>query len=162
MTTYPFNPSPLQNVTFNPVMNGQTYAAVINWNVFGQRWYLNLSDSNGTLIICTAVVSSQDPSAIASLSWANNVVTVETATPHWLPLGTQAYIYLSGNSPDGYNGLYLVNVTGPSEFTFTLTTDPGVPAMVGTFGGIIDLSAGLIPGAMLLYYDGSKQFATTP
>lgn len=162
MNTYPFNPTPLQNVTFNPVLNGQTYTAVVTWSVFGQRWYLNLSDSNGNLIVSTALVSSQDPQALASISWKQNVVTAETVAPHWLPLGSQALLYLSGNAPDAYNGFVLADVSGPSEFTFALTTDPGQSTAVGVFGSVVDLSAGLVPGAMLLFFAGAMQFATTP
>lgn len=162
MTLYPFNPSPLQNASFNPTLGVQTYTAVITWNLFGQRWYLNLTDSNGNLIILTAVVASQDPQGITSISWDDNLVTVETTVPHWLPIGSQALLYLSGTAPDGYNGLYLVNVTGPSEFTYALDADPGTATTVGVFGSVVDLSAGLVPGAMLLFYEGAMQFATTP
>jgi hypothetical protein len=162
MTTFPFSPSPLQNATFNPVLGGQTYVATITWNVYGQRWYLNLSDSNGNPVITTAVVASQDPQGISAITWAENVVTVTTADPHWLPVGSKAILYLSGNTPDAYNGLYTVNVTGPSSFTYALDGDPGLNTVAGVFGGVVDLSAGLVPGSMLLFYEGTMQFATTP
>jgi hypothetical protein len=159
---FPFSPSALQNVTFQPVLGQATYSAVVTWNVFGQRWYLNLSDSNGNLVISTAVVSSQDPQGIASISWLNNLVTVTTVNPHWLPVGSKVLVYLSGNTPTGYNGLYTVTITGPSSFTFTLATNPGASVVQGSFGGVVDLSAGLVPGSMLLYYAATQQFATTP
>lgn len=163
MTTFPFNPSPLQNVTFNPTLGNNSYVATVIWNVFGQRWYLNLFDSLGNLLIETAVVSSQDPQAIESIAWADNTVTVTTAEPHGLPLGSSAELYLSGNSPDAYNGLYqIIDVTGPNTFTFPMTTDPGVATVLGTFGSVVDLSAGLVLGSMLLYYAATQQFATTP
>jgi hypothetical protein len=162
MTAYPFSPSPLQNVTFNPILGTNTYVATIVWNVFGQRWYLNLTDSLGNLLISTAVVSSQDPQGIASITWTDNLVTVETAVPHWLPLGSQARVYVSGCTPDAYNGLQTVSVTGPSTFTYPLDADPGETTVAGTFGGVIDLSAGLVAGSMLLYYAATNQFVTTP
>ena len=116
MTTFPFNPSPLQNVTFNPTLGNNSYVATVTWNVFGQRWYLNLFDSLGNLLIETAVVSSQDPQTIESMAWAENEVTVTTTVPHGLPLGSSAELYLSGNSPDAYNGLYqIIDVTGPNK-----------------------------------------------
>lgn len=162
MTAYPFNPSPLQNATFNPVLGGNVYAATIVWNVFGQRWYLNLTDTQGNLLISTAVVSSQDPQGISSITWADNLVTVETTSPHWLPLGSQARVYVSGYAPDAYNGLQTVNITGPSSFTYQLDSDPGETTVAGTFGSVIDLSAGLAGDSMLLYYAATNQFVTTP
>lgn len=162
MTTFPFNPTPLQNVSFNPVLGGTTYVANITWNLFGQRWYLNLSDSNGNLIISTAVVSSQDQQGISSITWADNLVTVETLAPHNIPIGTKAELFLSGNAPTAYDGLYTVSITGPSSFTFPLETDPGLSTVQGVFGSVIDLSAGLVPGAMLLYYAAISAFVTTP
>ena len=162
MTTYPFTPSPLQNASFNPTLGGQTYAATVTWNLFGQRWYLNLTDSNGVLVISTAVVSSQDPQGISSISWADNVVTVETTAPHGLRVGSVAELYLSGNTPAAYDSLYQVDVTGPSEFTYPMTSDPGLNTVPGTFGSVIDLSAGLVSGAMLLFYQATSAFVTTP
>lgn len=162
MTTYPFTPSPLLNQVFNPILGGNTYTATITWNVFGQRWYLNLTDAAGTVVITTAVVSSQNPQAISSLSWDDNVVTVQTQNPHWLPLGWVGKLYLSGNVPSAYNGLVTATATGPATLTFALDDDPGQVTGTGNFGGVIDLSAGAVPGSMLLYFASAQQFATTP
>lgn len=162
MTTFPFSPSPLQNQTFNPVLGGTTYTAVVTWNLFGQRWYLNLYDSNGNLIISTAVVASQDPQQISAITWAENVVTVTTTVPHWLPVGSMAVLYVSGNVPDAYNGLVLCSITGPNTLTYELDSDPGINTTAGSVGGVVDLSAAAVPGAMLLYYASTQQFATTP
>lgn len=162
MTSYPFTPSPLQNQVFNPILGGNTYTATITWNLFGQRWYLNLTDSGGNLIISTAVVSSQDPQQITSISWDGNVVTIETAVPHWIPLGALAQVYLSANVPDDYNGMVTVTAAGPTTLTYELDTDPGQNTVLGNFGSVVDLSAGLVPGSMLLYYASTGAFATTP
>ena len=162
MNLFPFTPSIQQNQTFNPTLGTNTYTAVVTWNLFGQRWYLNLYDGNGTLIISTAVVASQDPQSLVSVTWADNVVSVVTESPHWLPIGSTAMLYLSGNVPDAYNGLVLCDITGPNSFSFDLTTNPGAATTVGAFGSVIDLSAGAVDGAMLLFLAGTQQFATTP
>lgn len=162
MTTFPFSPTPQQNQVFNPVLGGNTYTAVVTWNLFGQRWYLNLTDSNGDLVISTAVVSSQDPQAISSMSWSGNVVTIQTTSPHWIPLGQQARVYFSGNVPSAYNGLVTATATGPSTLTFALDDDPGLVTVLGNFGSVVDLSADEVPGSMLLFYASLGAFATTP
>jgi len=162
MTLFPFTPAIGQNMTFNPVLNGTTYSAIITWNVFGQRWYLNLSDSSGNLIISTAVVSSDDPYAIESISWLNNVVTVTASNPHFLKLGTLVNLSLKGNSPDAYNGLFQCTVTGPNTFTYAMTSNPGQSVTAGYFGGIVDLCVGQFTPSALVFYNNSSQFATLP
>ncbi len=162
MTLFPFTPAIGQNMTFNPVLNGVTYSAIVTWNVFGQRWYLNLYDSSGNLIIATAVVSSDDPYSIEAISWINNVVTVTTSYPHFLKLGTVVNLALTGNSPDAYNGLFQCLVTGPSTFTYAMDSNPGQSVTVGYFGGIVDLCAGQFSPSTLVFYNNSSQFATLP
>lgn len=65
MTTYTnFTPSPTQNFSFNPTLDGNAYTAIVTWNVFGQRYYLNIYTTQGALIICTAIVGSPDDYSI--------------------------------------------------------------------------------------------------
>lgn len=161
MTVYPFQPNAAQNLVFNPVLDGVTYTATVTWNVFGQRWYLNLTDVNGNLVLCTAVVSSADPQPLAALSWSDGLVTAETVDPHGVPVGAQANLLLQGDTPSGYDGLQLVTATGPSGFTYPLATDPGTAVQLGACGGIVDLGAGLF-GSLLLYFAASASFATVP
>ncbi len=162
MILYPFTPAIGQNITFNPVLNGNTYTANITWNVFGQRWYLNLYDANNNLIIATAVVSSDDTHPINSISWSGNTVTIEADSPHFLKIGTLVNLALTGNNPDAYNGVYQCAVTGPSTLTYSLTTDPGQQVTAGYFGGIVDLCSGLLAPSALVYYANTSQFATLP
>lgn len=162
MTIYQFTPTIGSNFTFNPVLDGNNYQATVTWNVFGQRWYLNLSDSNGNLVICTALVSSDDEHGISSISWDSGVVTVVATVPHFLSLGTPVVLNISGNSPDGYNGLYLCSVTGPSTFTYPLTIDPGQQVTLGSYGSIVDLCYGMFANSTLAYYANNNQFVTTP
>lgn len=162
MTIYPFAQTVGANFTFNPILNGKTYQATVTWNVFGQRWYMNINDLAGNLIIATAVVSSDDQKAIESISWAYGVVTVTATLPHFMPLGTVANLNISGNTPNGYNGLFPCSITGPLTFTYLLSSYPGQQVTLGYFGGLIDLSAGLLKPSMLAYYANSNQFVTSP
>lgn len=161
MTSYPFQPNASQNFVFNPVLDGVTYVATITWNVFGQRWYLNLVDVSGNLILCTAVASSADPLPLAALSWNEGLVTAQTVQPHNIPVGAQANLLLQGDTPSGFDGLYLVTATGPTSFTYELATDPGSPVQLGSCGGVVDLAAGLFD-SLLLYFDASASFVTVP
>jgi len=60
-TTYvDFNPSLTSNFIFQPTLDGNVYTAIVNWNVFGQRYYLNLYDLSGNLVLCIALIESPD------------------------------------------------------------------------------------------------------
>lgn len=58
MTTFNFSPSEVAPYQFQPTLDGQVYNAVVTWNVFGQRYYLNLYDLTGALVLATAMVGS--------------------------------------------------------------------------------------------------------
>jgi len=60
MTTILFNPSPLANFQFNPTLDGVTYVAICTWNIYGERYYINIYDNNGTLIVTNPIVASPD------------------------------------------------------------------------------------------------------
>lgn len=159
---FQFTPDIGQNQSFQPILDGNIYAAAITWNIFAQRWYLNLSDLNGNLIIYRAVSSSADPAAIANISWSQGIVTVVTEAPHFLGLGVVAELNISDNSPAGYNGIVDCNVTGPNTFTYALTADPGQQTQVGHFGSVVDLTDGAFVDSVLVYYDNSSTFVSIP
>lgn len=61
MTTYvPFLPSTIANFQFQPTLDGKQYTAIITWNLFGARYYLNLYDLQGNLVIAIPMVGSPD------------------------------------------------------------------------------------------------------
>lgn len=59
-----FNPSPLANFQFAPVLDGVTYAARIAWNAYGERYYLFVYTANGTLVLAIPLVASPDDYSI--------------------------------------------------------------------------------------------------
>jgi hypothetical protein len=75
-----------------------------------------------------------DPMSVADAVWAAGVVTVTTVNP--LPvsvatLGNIIEVQMSGFEPIEINGTFDCTVTGPDEFTYPLTIDPGVTTVVG-------------------------------
>lgn len=159
---YPFQPNAGQNFVFNPTLDGNSYVATIVWNVFGQRWYLNLTDTSGNLIVYKAVVSSADPQPLASLAWSAGIVTVSTVTPHGIPVGARANLLLQGDTPGGFDGAQLVTSISADGFTYELGSDPGSSVQLGTCNGYVDLTAGLFKTSMFMYYDASASFLVLP
>jgi hypothetical protein len=61
MTTYvQFNPSQFANFQFNPTLDGTTYVATCTWNLYAPRYYINIYDNSGNLIVTNPVVASLD------------------------------------------------------------------------------------------------------
>lgn len=57
MATYTMPPGG-QSMMFSPVLDGSTYSATTQWNMFGQRWFLNISTLAGELVALVPVVGS--------------------------------------------------------------------------------------------------------
>lgn len=61
MTTFvQFDPTPFANFQFNPTLDGTDYVAICTWNIYGERYYLNIYNNNGTLIVTNPLVASPD------------------------------------------------------------------------------------------------------
>ena len=53
-----FTPQANQNFQFQPTLDGAVYTAIVTWNVFGERYYVNLYALDGTLIFCLPMTGS--------------------------------------------------------------------------------------------------------
>lgn len=58
MTQFVFLPTATTPFRFQPTLDGNIYTGIVTWNLFGQRWYLNLYAINGTLVLAIPVVPS--------------------------------------------------------------------------------------------------------
>lgn len=155
-TSVPFTPSTTSAFTFQPSIAGVQYTAVVTWNLFGQRYYLNLFDTSGNLILCTAIVSS-GPRFGVTLSWENDgvagVATAITNAPHNVPVGTLANVYISqtGTAFDGYQQAL---ATGPQTLTYGLSNPDETQPVIGQASFNVNLVATVIPSGWLIYrYD---------
>ena len=70
--------------------------------------------------------------AITSLTWETNVVTVTTTTAHGIPSGDTVQIVIAGCTPTGYNGTFAGTSTGTNTVTYPLLTNPGSETTLGT------------------------------
>ena len=59
MTTFTqFTPPPASLFAFQPTLDGAVYSATVVWNLAGQRWYLQLTDLSGNLIVLLPLIGS--------------------------------------------------------------------------------------------------------
>lgn len=60
MTVIPFNQTSTANFQFNPVLDGITYVAICTYNSYSPRFYINIYDSSGSLIMTRPIIGSPD------------------------------------------------------------------------------------------------------
>ncbi len=93
--------------------------------------------------------------ANASLSLLGGTVSVTTAAPHGYNIGDTIPLTIAGVVPAGYNGTFQCAITGPSAFTYPLTTSPGSETAPGTYqpAGV----QALIQAAATFFAQGAAQ-----
>ena len=162
MITYTdFVPSQRVPFSFQPELDGQTYTAIITWNLFARRFYLNLYALDGTLVLATAVVGSPTGFTLQTLSWANGQAIATANAPHGYGVGATVDLTISGAVPDAYNGRVKAFVTGPNTFSYPISADPGAATAAGSAAYNISLVGGMF-ASTLVFRQAAQQFETSP
>jgi hypothetical protein len=52
-----FTPTNAGAFQFGATLDGNNYICVVTWNVYAQRWYLNIYTTTGALIVCRALIA---------------------------------------------------------------------------------------------------------
>lgn len=162
-TYYSFTPQPTGiPFQFQPTLDGVVYAASVQWNAFGQRWYISLATMNGLPIFNQALVGSMPAVQIQSLNWANGQVTMVCAEPHTFNIGDTNIISVSGCLPDAYNGKFLAYATDLLTLVYPLAQAPGNATGIGLMTYDIDLANTYFNTSTLVFRQGTQQFEVTP
>ena len=163
MTTYfAFQPTAQQSFSFQPTLDGATYNVTVPWNFAAQRWYLQIQDLNGNLIVYRPLIGSPPTTQLTSLSWASGVVTALAPARLGYRLGQAVTLTISGASPDALNGVFPCTVTGPASFTYTLADDPGQILASGSWSSDINLAGGFFKTSALVFRASTQTFEVTP
>jgi len=149
-TLYPFTPSPTSPFQFQPTLDGNLYTAIITWNLWGQRWYVNLYDQNNTLIFCIPLINSQATTPIGNLVWDDTgTVTVTSSAPLQCCVGTITNYTISGVYPAGYNGTFPCSILDDDTFSYPLQVDPGLVTAVGAYSIDVSMTGGYFDSTMV-------------
>jgi len=54
----PFNPAPNANFQFQATFDGNNYDVIVNWNLFGQRFYVNIFTLAGDRVLSIPLIGS--------------------------------------------------------------------------------------------------------
>lgn len=164
MSTFvPFTPGTVIAFSFSLTLGGVPYIATIPWSQYAQRYYLQLADQSGNIILYRGLVAS-GPRYPSSFTWANGTVVATTSVLHWVPVGQCANIRVTDTNTT-MDGNFTVLATGPMSLAYSLAQPPTVPLpQSGTVNFDINLVAGLTladrtpVGGFLLYHFETQQF----
>lgn len=147
-----FVPSTTGPFVFQPTLNGIQYNATVTWNVFGQRYYIAITDLSNALIVCRALVSS-GPRIQAVFSWARGIAAAATNTPHNVPVGTVVRLTV-GLTGAAFDGSWQTLAVSSDELIYELPLNPLTTDLVnGTISFPLNLVAGFGIGRLLWHYD---------
>lgn len=59
-TIIPFQPSQTANFQFSATLDGVSYNVVVTWNLFGERFYINIYTAQGELVVYLPLIASPD------------------------------------------------------------------------------------------------------
>lgn len=135
MPTVAFQPNPIAPFQFQAVLDGLTHNVVVTWNVFGQRWYINIYTVDGVLVLARSMIGSPPPRPLAALPpapadlinlvWSFGQVTATAVAPHGYTIGDVVELTIAGADPSGYDGTFECTITSALQFTYFLADDPG-------------------------------------
>jgi hypothetical protein len=155
-TLIPFTPSLSQAFQFQPTLDGVLYSAVVTWNSFAQRYYLNLYDLSGNLILATGLTES-GPQLLSSLTWGDTLATATTQQQHNIPVGVPANITVTGTG-GVFDGNYQALAIDAFNLTFTVLQEPVVALpLAGNVNFNLNMVAPLGLG-LLLYHSDAQTF----
>ena len=154
MTTFTqFNPPLDAPFRFSAQLDGASYTITDPWNLFSQRWYVQVVDQYGNIVFLLPQIESQATVTLSSLIWSQEInsgqVTATTQVPMPYPLGSIVNLTIYGAQPTTYNGAWQCLVTSPQTFTFTLPTDPGLNTTPGAYAQDVSITAGYFTSTLV-------------
>lgn len=156
-TLLPFTPSTTAVFSFQPTLNGVLYNATVTWNVFGQDYYLNLTDLSGNLILATAVAGS-GPQLQGLLSWSDQPGAMAVTTlPHEVPIGSLVNLRVS-QTGTAFDGFWQALATTPTTLTYALSNPNEAVPVPGIVDFPLNMVASVVSGGFLAFHDETQQF----
>ena len=161
MTVFPFQPTQQAPFQFQPTLDGQTYNAIITWNLFG-RFYLNLYSLSNVLVVCEALVGSPVGINIQSLTWLQGNAILTCSLPHGFKPGSTATLTVQNCAPASYNGVFSMLAVSDTVLSYSIATALDPASQLGSVTSDINLIQGYGFTSTLVYRTASQQFEVSP
>ena len=163
MTTLtPFTPSPRQPFSFGATFDGDAYNVTLLWLLFGARWYVQVTAADGTLVVFEGRAGSPPAQELASLTWSGGKAIGTTSNPHGFQVGNTVTLTIDGVSPSAYNGTFPCLITGPTMFSYPLSSNPGQVTSIGTVAYNVNLVGGYFTSSSLVWRPSTNNFEVNP
>lgn len=161
MATYKFIPSDTVAFNFQPTLDNTVYIVTVKWSLFGQRYYVNCTTNNGTLVFSVPLIGSLDGIHIQNMEWADGYAIATCDIPHNFKIGSSVDIAITGFLPTTYNGNFRATVIGRNKFSYPISSNPGSVSSLGYVEYNINLAAGYF-NSSLVYRANNQTFEVTP
>lgn len=171
MTSFPFQPTQTQNVSFQTTFDGELYTVQTFWNLFGKRWYFSVTDLSGNPVIAAMpLVASPQPWQLSGLAWQNGIAAGTIDGILTLRPGAVINLTIFGCLPVGLNYAGPCKVIDGETFSFPIASNPNPFAplpqcectLLGQAGYLTNLLAGFFKTSTLVYYQDSQQIVVRP
>lgn len=160
-TTINFVPASNSNFQFSATLDGQIYNVLVNWSLFGCRYYVNIYSQSGQLIVCRAMTGSPLGYDLAQITCSNNIAVATVATTHTYTVGSVVPLVIAGANPADYNGTFNCTILNDMQFSFPLPLTTDAMSEVGTVNYLLSLTAGYFDST-LTYFPDNQQFVISP
>lgn len=114
----------------------------VNFGTPGGNFLVNVNGSDLPLLYNGTVWSNAFAAAfnttVTSVTSVGTLATVTMANPHNLKTGMS--VTMAGFTPAGYNGTYVITVTGASTFTYVLAAPLGAVTVTGTATPVLNVA----------------------
>jgi len=153
-----FQPSAQSPFNFTATLsNGVTYQITALWNIFGERFYIQVTDLSGNLIYFRALTAG-GPTLQAALTWNTSTLqaVATTVLPHNVPVGSVVGLRIS-KTGTAFDGNWQALATGPNTLTYTLSNPNQSAAVSGTVSFPLNLVSAPNIGYLLFHYE-TQQF----
>jgi hypothetical protein len=160
-TTIQFSPSQNSNFQFQAKFDGNTYNVIVNWNLFGVRYFINIYDLSGHLIVARPLIGSPLGYALLSVVSNGSFAVATTTVPHTYAVGTVVPLVISGCNPTSFNGTFNCNIINTTQFTYPLVIEAATANTVGNVVYNLSMTAGYF-NSTLVYFPDNQQFIINP
>lgn len=154
-TLIDFTPTTQSLFTFQATLNGAQYNVAVPWNIFGERYYVSITDLSGTPVLYRALCGT-GPTWQSAFTWSNGTALVTTQVVHNIPVGGVGMLTVTSTGT-GFDGTYQALATGPLTLTYLLASQPATVAVTGNAALALNLVEGYNLGS-LVFHDDTQQF----
>lgn len=92
MTTYLLSPSASTPFQFQPTLGKNAYNVLVTWNIFANRYYVNILTLQGALVYCMPLIASPPGFPISLLPQFDPTTSLPWMSSMYFDDGSQSFV----------------------------------------------------------------------